>query len=168
MGPFPDDISQMSAPQALAGFSNGWKSRVRATTAELPFGSHLFPFDGRDPRASEQYKLIRTKLVQSPRALCMLAVSSPQLGDGKSITSANIAGALALKKEISVLLVDGDLRRSALAGLLDVPRAPGLVEVLNGDCTLEDAVVSVQVADTRLHFLAAGRRPNNPAELLAS
>jgi capsular exopolysaccharide synthesis family protein len=149
-------------------FRDGWLARVRVTTRELLPGSPLFPFNGRDSRSLEQYRIIRTKILQYQRSLRLLAVSSPQSGDGKSVTAANVAGALALKTEASVLLIDADFRRSALAALLNVAPGPGLVEVLGGECSLEDAVVQVRYADLTLHFLPAGTRPMNPAELLAS
>ena len=48
--------------------------------------------------------------------LRVVAVSSPGVGDGKSTTAINLAGALAQAQDARVLLVDADLRRPAVAG----------------------------------------------------
>jgi hypothetical protein len=124
-------------PDAMVSLGNGWQDRVRTKPVEIKAGSPVFPFDGRDQRAAEQYRIIRTKILQHPNPLYIIAISSPQLGDGKSVTAVNVAGALALKNEISVLLVDSDFRRSALATLFDVPTSPGLTEVLSGESSIE-------------------------------
>jgi capsular exopolysaccharide synthesis family protein len=169
MDPIGDDKSLSrtnTPPEVHASLGDGWKDRVRTRPIEINAQSPVFPFDGRDLRAAEQYRIIRTKILQYPRPLRIIAVSSPQLGDGKSVTAANVACALALKNEVSVLLIDGDLRRSALAGLFNIPASPGLTEVLCGESSLEEAIISLQIGTTTLHFLSAGRRMKNPAELL--
>jgi protein-tyrosine kinase len=163
-----ENHSHMTAPASAFIPNDGWKERLRTVTAEPPAGSPVFPFDGRDSRASEQYRIIRTKLLHHTKPLHLVAISSPQLGDGKSVTTANIAGALALKNEMSVLLIDADLRRSALAALFGVAPTPGLTEVLSGECTLDQAVIHLNVGGIQLYFLPAGRKRNNPAEMLAS
>jgi capsular exopolysaccharide synthesis family protein len=168
MAPIPEHELKIDASESRALFSEGWKLRVRTVSLELTAGSPLLPFDGRDPQASEQYRIIRTKILQYPRRLGIIAVSSPQLGDGKSVTAVNLAGVLALKNEIRILLVDADFRRSVLAELLDTLPTPGLAEVLTGEATLDEAVVKLHIAGVQLYFLPAGRKPNNPAELLAS
>jgi capsular exopolysaccharide synthesis family protein len=155
-------------PEAMVSLGAGWQDGVRTTRLDIKAGSPALPFDGRNQRAAEQYRIIRTKILQFPRPLYFIAISSPQMGDGKSVTAVNVAGALALKDEISVLLVDADFRRSALAGLFDVPASPGLTEVLSGESSLEEAIMSLQFGATKLYFLSAGRRTKNPAELLGS
>jgi capsular exopolysaccharide synthesis family protein len=87
--------------------------------------------------------------------------------DGKSVTSVNIAGSLALKDQTTVLLVDADMRRSRLAETLGVSSPSGLSEVLLGQAALEDAVVRLDPFPN-LYFLASGERSENPAELLDS
>ncbi len=146
----------------------GWRHRVRVVTGRLQPGSPLLPFDGRDPRSSEHYRIIRTKILQDPRNLRLLAVTSPQIGDGKSVSAVNIAGALALRDDNSVLLVDADFRRSALHGPLELPVSPGLGEVLAGECSLDQAVVRVDSLKPGFYFLPAGRAKQNPAELFGS
>jgi capsular exopolysaccharide synthesis family protein len=140
---------------------------LRAVLLSLDGGTPLLPFDGSDPVAAEQYKLARTKILRHHKRPRSIVISSAQADDGKSVTSINLAGCLALKPNTNVLLVDGDMRRSQVAALLGVPEAPGLSDVLLGRCPLEDAIVRLQPL-SGLFFLPRGERPLNPAELLES
>src|SRR5688572_24828388 len=66
---------------------------------------------------AEQYRVLR-HLVEQTRAgkACVLvAVSSPGAGDGKTMTSINLAGALAQDPTARVLIIDADLRRPSVA-----------------------------------------------------
>lgn len=140
---------------------------LRVFESRPPVTGLLFPFDGAEPRAAEQYRILRTKILLSPRPLRLLCVSSPQVGDGKSVTALNLAGALALKLGQSVLLVDGDFRRASLAGMLGLPASPGLANVLAGECHWSEAVGRLDRV-SNLYFLPAGRRSEHPAELYDS
>ena len=63
-----------------------------------------------------------------------------------------------------ILLVDGDLRSSSVAGMLGAESAPGLAEILVGSA---DFGQTLQVR-SGLDFVAAGRAEGNAAELLVS
>ena len=67
--------------------------------------------------AAEQYRSLRTRLkrVESGRALRTIAVTSPNKGDGKSLTAANLALTMAQEFQHRVLLIDCDLRRPSRA-----------------------------------------------------
>src|SRR5438094_10408765 len=83
---------------------------------------------------AEQYQGLRMKLEQlrSARDVRVIAVTSPGAGDGKTLTSINLAGALARSSDARVVLVDADFRRSAIAKHfgIDDRQAPGLAEVI--------------------------------------
>ena len=66
----------------------------------------------------------------------------------------------------SVVVVDADLRSSALSRLFGIHGALGLTEVLAGRTTLDAALHSSDGG--RLMVLPAGGRPSNPGELLAT
>jgi capsular exopolysaccharide synthesis family protein len=140
---------------------------TRQVSVSLPAGSPILPFDGSNEVAAERYRIIRTRLLHDPRRPGVLCVSSTGVGDGKSVNAVNIAGALALKEDIRVLLVDSDFRRSTLARMLGVPREPGLTEVLTGALDWREAVCRVAEAPN-LYFIPAGLHTANPAELLDS
>jgi capsular exopolysaccharide synthesis family protein len=118
--------------------------------------------------AAEQYRSLRTRLARSEngRAVRAIIVTSPNKGDGKTLTAANLALTMAQEFQQRVLLIDADLRRPALHRLFGIAETPGLSDVLMGGATLEDALVTVR--DHRLTLLPSGIIPMHPAELLGS
>ena len=119
---------------------------------------------GSHPIASESYRLLRTKIHFSTpgRPPRVLLVTSTLPMEGKSMTAANLAIALA-KEEGSVLLVDSDLRRPRLHQLFQVPREPGLSNFLVGEI---DDIPAVETKMTNLFLVPSGPLPPNPSELL--
>jgi capsular exopolysaccharide synthesis family protein len=163
----PRPASSGAAPSPAVPLTDDPKSRIRVVPIQLAESSPLLPYDGTSPRAGEQYRAVRTNLLQHPDAPRVLVVSSCGAGDGKTLSAINTAGALAIKGETTVLLIDADLRKPSLAPTLGLPRDPGLAEVLNGDCQLEDAIVET-AQFPNLYVLPAGTARSNPAELLDS
>src|SRR5208337_4453425 len=126
----------------------------------------LIVHHGTHPQASEAYLGLRTSILfstpdQAPRIL--LVTSSMPL-EGKSMTSANLATALA-KAGPSVLLVDCDLRRPSMHTLFQVPLEPGLSNFLVGDV---NELPLVETLVPNLMVMPAGKIPPNPSELLQS
>jgi capsular exopolysaccharide synthesis family protein len=128
-------------------------------------GAPLLPFGETDWAAGDQYRMVRTKIVQHPRQPRLIAISSPSPGDGKSVTAINLAAAFSLKSEGNVLLLDGDLRQSMIHKVLGLPESPGLADVLLGTCRLEEALIRAEQFP-KLHILTAGVAWSNPSELL--
>jgi capsular exopolysaccharide synthesis family protein len=158
----PDAMPEKVTPVPAASLA-----AIRTMGLHLPAPSPLLPFEEGQWRPSEQYRILRTKIGQHPKQPHLIVVSSPAPGDGKSVSAINIAGALSLKSEGQVLLVDGDFRKSAVHVQLGLPESPGLVDVLKGTCTLEEALVHVQEFPN-LFVMSAGTPPDNPVELLDS
>jgi capsular exopolysaccharide synthesis family protein len=128
----------------------------------------IFPFSEKAHHpAAEQYRIVRTKILHSEKKPRFVLVSSACTGDGKTVTSLNIAASLTLKEDTSVLLVDADLRKPAIAELLGIPRTPGLGDVLSGRARLDEAVVRAQEF-TNFFILPAGEAAHDAAELLDS
>lgn len=73
---------------------------------------------------------------------CVL-ITSAIGGEGKTTLAAQLAARCG-NAGISTVLVDADLRRSALCTLLDIPAGPGLSDVLKDEAALEDVVIPVQ------------------------
>lgn len=69
----------------------------------------------------------------------IVLVTSGVGGEGKTTTVADLAVALATAGR-TVVLVDLDLRRPALAGLFRVPQTPGIADVVQGTAKLDDAI----------------------------
>jgi capsular exopolysaccharide synthesis family protein len=118
--------------------------------------------------AAEQYRLLRTRLEapENGRRAQVLLVTSPQMGDGKTTTSANLALTMSQEFQQKVVLVEADLRRPTLASLFGLPEGPGLVDILVGGATLEAALTPVP--GQRLVVLPAGMPAVRSTELLAS
>jgi len=71
---------------------------------------------------------------------CCALVTSPEAGDGKTTLAASLAR-LSAADGMRVLLIEGDMRRPQLAGVLDAPRgALGLEAVLDGRAKVHEAV----------------------------
>jgi capsular exopolysaccharide synthesis family protein len=118
--------------------------------------------------AAEQYRLLRTRVTRAEngRAFRAIIVTSPNKGDGKSLTAANLALTMAHDAQQRVLLLDADLRRPSVHRLFGISETPGLSDILMGGANLEDALVAVP--EHRLTVLPSGLIPTQPAELLGS
>ncbi|KGM01838.1 polysaccharide biosynthesis tyrosine autokinase, partial [Cellulomonas cellasea] len=94
-----------------------------------------------------------------------IVVTSSLPGEGKSVTTINLAMAMA-EGSSRILLVDADLRRPSVARMLGLEGAVGLTTVLIGDASLDEVVQPF--GDGTLDVLASGQIPPNPSELLDS
>jgi succinoglycan biosynthesis transport protein ExoP len=116
---------------------------------------------------SEAYRKLRTNLrfirAERPRAI---AVTSPSPEEGKSVTAANLALAIAQQGQ-TVLIVDADLRRPVQHEIFEVERSPGLSDALVG---LVQPLAAAQTyhAMPNIYVMACGTEAPNPAELLGS
>lgn len=117
---------------------------------------------------SEALRALRTNLqfmdVDHPPKT--IVVTSPLPGDGKSTIACNLALTLAAAGT-TVVLVDGDLRRSMVATTMGLPGGAGLSDVLAGRATLVE-VLQRTPKSSNLLVLAAGSVPPNPSEVLGS
>ena len=122
--------------------------------------------------AAEAYKLLRTKLQFSfsdERNCRVIGISSSLSGEGKSLTSINLAYTLAqLGKK--VVLIDCDMRRPTLAEKIKLAKHPGLSNYLTGQAKLEEIIQKSNFLkdDTTFDAVTAGQNPPNPVELLSS
>lgn len=118
--------------------------------------------------AAEQYRALRTRLAhaEGAGALRTVLVTSPQKGEGKSVTSANLALTMAQELQRRVVLVEADLRKPSLQHLFGLPAGVGLAEYLSGAADLKDAMKFLP--EHNLTVIPAGSTPMNPAELLGS
>ena len=122
--------------------------------------------------ASEAYKLLRTKLQYSfaGESTCrVIGVSSAMTGEGKSLTSVNLAFTLSQLGE-RVLLIDCDMRRPSLPAKLPIARMPGLSGYLSGRVSENNLIqlCGLEEDEAAFHVIASGQNPPNPVELLSS
>ncbi|WP_119071166.1 tyrosine-protein kinase [Aggregatilinea lenta] len=147
--------------------------RQRLITQHEP-GSHV----------SEQYRSLRTNLMfasngHGPKEKDVLVVTSPGPSEGKSVTAANLAVAMAMAGW-RILLVDADLRRPRVHDLFGLDNSCGLSTLLsaepsgmhmNGSSPDPDPDLLSCLQDTDipgLRVITSGYIPLNPTEVLGS
>ncbi|RDV36863.1 hypothetical protein DV096_17425 [Bradymonadaceae bacterium TMQ3] len=119
------------------------------------------------PRSSfaEAIKTLRTNLMfmapdNPPRVLLM---TSPGPGEGKTLTSVNMAIALAQSGQ-RTLVIDSDMRRPRVHKALGMDNTVGLSEAITGERTYKEAVRPTGIEN--LEVMTCGPVPPNPSELL--
>ena len=101
--------------------------------------------------------------LDSPQKTILLTSSVPE--EGKTTVASNLAFALSQVK--NTLLIDADMRRPKIGGILSAVDSPlGLSELVAGVAPLDKCVHAV--AGSALHVLPSGKVPPNPLELLSS
>jgi capsular exopolysaccharide synthesis family protein len=131
-----------------------------------PRGEPLAVFNTGSPQ-EEAFRALRGSLLALERhsPLHTLLVTGLDPGVDASVVAANAGSALAQTGR-SVLVADADLRHPALHRAFGLPGAPGIAEVLRGDCGVQDALQRTD--QPGLSVLAAGPPVANPGELLGS
>lgn len=129
---------------------------------------YLVAFSDPSSPAAEEYRKLKTMVLKLTKKdfRNMLSVTSPLGGEGKSITSMNLAVMLAQEYGQTVLLIDADLRKPSLARYLGIETGAGLADCLADK--LDAGKVIIKTGIPKLSFLPAGRPVPNPAELLSS
>jgi len=134
----------------------------------VPPQSKVVSLTEQNSLAAEKFRFLAVRLrhLQQSRRLKKLVVTSTIPQEGKSMTSANLACTLARKQNQKTLLVEGDLRRPALAQLFGLGKTPGISDWLNGECGPMGCIYHLE--GPGLWMLPAGNAPRNPLELLQS
>jgi capsular exopolysaccharide synthesis family protein len=120
------------------------------------------------PRSAycEQFRSLRTRILQAGERLKMRAfvITSAGIGEGKTLTSVNLAWLLAQSEGVRALLIDSDLRQPCVADYLGIDSPVGLSEILGGKATLEESILRLEPAG--LYLLPGGAPRDDVAELL--
>jgi capsular exopolysaccharide synthesis family protein len=116
---------------------------------------------------SESYVKLRTNIELSAvdNKIQTILVTSPNPGEGKSTTAANLAVSYA-QADKKVLLIDGDLRKPTLHHFFVLSNRGGLTNVLTNQLILGAALRDTSVEN--LQVITSGPIPPNPSELLSS
>jgi len=120
-----------------------------------------------DPRFTEQFKNFSARFesrVDATKAK-IVAITSAVAGEGKTVSAVNLAMNLASTGRKRVLLVDADLRKTALAKVLQLSPVPGLSEYLAGTAALKDTLRKSSVKG--LAVIPGGARVPDPWGLIA-
>ncbi len=119
--------------------------------------------------AAEEYNKLRSAIIaltRSEKPLNTLLVTSTVSEEGKSMTSLNLAIALAKEHDHTVLLVDTDLRRPSLHKYFGISPEHGLVQCLKDNLPLEQALIKTGIG--KLVFFPAGGALRDPLDILSS
>ena len=161
------------------GLSEVEGSPAEAPAQDPPAGIALFQaFDPRvaekivatpdiRPAFVEQYRKLAGVLhhAQLEKNLKVVMMTSAMAGEGKTLTSTNLALTFSESYRRTVLLIDADLRRPTLHEIFQVPNVSGLGDGLRAD--KEQKLSLVQISP-RLTLLTAGRPDPDPMSGLTS
>jgi protein-tyrosine kinase len=122
-----------------------------------------------DSPITEEYRKLKSillKMTHGDDFKNVLMVTSSIPGEGKSLTAVNLAISLAQEYDLTVLLLDADLRRPTVHKYLNIERRKGLADCLMGEADLSEAIIATGIG--KLSVVTAGREITNPAELFSS
>jgi capsular exopolysaccharide synthesis family protein len=117
---------------------------------------------------SAVFRMLRTQVLRKMREnkYQTLAISSPTASEGKSLVASNLAVAIAMELNQTVLLVDMDLRNPSLNDYFSLDVTNGLKQYLEKDLALEDVLINPGIE--RLVILPGVDRADDSAELISS
>ena len=143
--------------------------RVQPSLADEAEESRVLLGDNQDERVRSAYKMLRTRTLHRIRQnnWHVIGVTSPLQGDGKSLTSINLALSLACETNVSVVLLELDLRRSSVCDHLNVDPQKGLPDYLDGAATLDEVLFRPEGTE-RLAILPNTEVFDNSSEVLSS
>ncbi len=92
--------------------------------------------------SSDQYRVLFAKIDLHCRTdgKKIIAITSTLKGEGKTTTATNLAVVCARDFGKRCLLIDGDVRRPSIAATFQIAEAPGLIDVVEKRCLLENAM----------------------------
>ncbi|MBL1321888.1 MAG: CpsD/CapB family tyrosine-protein kinase [Methylophaga sp.] len=117
---------------------------------------------------STVFRMLRTQVLQKMRAnnWQTIAITSPTAGEGKSLVASNLAIAIAMELNQTVMLVDMDLRNPTLNKYFDLNAELGLKDYLEQNLELKDVLINPGIK--RMVILPGKGRAEDSAELLSS
>jgi polysaccharide biosynthesis transport protein len=130
------------------------------------------------PEVAEAFRMLQVNLRYGrDQPVRTVLVTSSRSREGKTTVAWNLASAAA-SSGLSVVLVEADMRRPALAKRYGLDPGPGLAEVLRGDIATSAALQPVFPSPTdaagngrpsgRLQVIVAGNAPHDPWALTQS
>lgn len=116
-------------------------------------------------REATAFDLIRTRTLQQVRdnGWKRLAITSPSASCGKSTVCLNLAFSLTRQREVSVVLVEMDMRRPSLARILRLTHHHSVAQVLTGESS--PAENAVRYGDN-LALFTMHKTVANPSDIL--
>jgi len=116
---------------------------------------------------TEAYKTLRTNLLFTLAAgeNKAVVISSPLQSEGKSVTCANLATAMA-QTDAKVIILDADMRKPSQHKVFKISNIEGLSSILGGFSEVSKMIR--KDIQPNLDIITSGPIPPNPSELLES
>jgi capsular exopolysaccharide synthesis family protein len=178
-----NDIAAEAYAQ-VSDIATGPDAQARDTDESVPgpdVGGLQAIFQGFEPQVSErlvvtesiptvsleQYRNLAAVLhhAQVDRGIKVVMVASALAGEGKTLTTVNLALTLSGSYRRSVLIIDGDLRKPSMHSIFQVPNTSGLSDAFKSD---KPRKVKVFEISPNLSLLTAGPPGPDPMSLLTS
>ena len=172
-GPAPVAAPAVARPEPPAPLESPYAHKHFAIDFGRLFTEGYVPELGQERRFADYFHRIKRPLIA--RALTAGAAQDTRLimlsgalpGDGKTFVALNLALSMARERDLSLLLIDGDLPKARITRVLGLLREPGLVGALR-DERLDPESLVLDSDVPGLEFLPAGGPPEGAAELLSS
>ena len=131
--------------------------------------SRVILSENQDESVRSAYKMLRTRTLQRMRQndWHVIGVTSPLQGDGKSLTSVNLALSLARELTLSVILLELDLRRPTICKQFGVDPVKGFSDYLDGTAKLDEVLFRPEGTE-RIAILPNTEVYENSSETLSS
>jgi capsular exopolysaccharide synthesis family protein len=132
----------------------------------------LVSFNAPGSLEADQYRTLRhvVERLSQDSDLKVIAVTSPGPGDGKTVTTLNLAGSLAQTPGSKILVIDADLHRPAVASHLglSLEGTPGLEDVVRADEMARVAQATRRIDALNISVLLSGGSHVAPYEVLGT
>lgn len=151
-----EKVSPVSGQGDISEEMDGWDVKLREIIA------------GNFTQVSESIKMLRNKIYypEEGKIPKSVLITSAIPGEGKSLVSASLGASIAQGINKEALLVECDLRRPSLSGLLNLSNSRGLVDYLQNGTPVEQLIQQTSLPN--FFLLSSGKQPKNPAELIDS
>jgi exopolysaccharide/PEP-CTERM locus tyrosine autokinase len=163
------------APQPVVPGEETAPSKVLEIDLERLASLGILTPDATQSRLANEMRVIKRPLINNCYAkngngvknANRIMITSALPGEGKSYLSTNLAMTIATERDSTVLLVEADPTRPALAQLFGLSAGRGLMDLLaDSKLNVEDVLVKTSIG--RLAFIPAGTPQEHATELLAS
>lgn len=146
---------------SMLDFVSSYEVRTTTKSKISPF---LVTYHQPNSIVAEEYRILRTNLLRiaSGKKVAIMFTSTLR-GEGKSLTSANLAISISQISE-KTLLIDCDLRRPTIHKIFGIDQQPGISDLLKNE-NLLSSILAKNVID-KLTIIPSGEFCENPAELL--
>jgi len=137
--------------------------------SEISDNSNNATYVSKNPNSipAENFRLLRSNIefFQISNPIKTILITSPNPGNGKTTVAANLALSISQGEE-DVVLVDADLRQSAIHKALDIAKSPGLSDLIRNKADIDSVVRNWKNDD--LKVVTAGDIPPNITEVVGS